>query len=83
MQITLKDKELQRHFDAISNGEFSEHLRLGDYVLCSIGLEVNFGEPWHPKDHYLRYCAHFYFDEFEQSKEEIVENQNPVFKNCL
>jgi hypothetical protein len=80
MQITLKDKELQRHLDAISNGEFSERLCEGKYSSCSIGIELHFGEPWNPKDHCLRYCAHLYFEEFEQSKEEILENQHYVWK---
>lgn len=76
MQITLKDKERQKAFDAISDGDFSRKLDEGEYSCISFGLEIYFGEPDNSKDCFNRYIAHLYYDEFDQSREEIIKNSN-------
>lgn len=68
MKYRLKDKELQKKLDEISNGDFSERLQEGVSKIAPV-VVFSFGESPYPESKH-RYMVSFRHDEIEQVEEE-------------
>lgn len=68
MKYQLKDKELQRKLDEISDGDFSERLQEGVSKIAPV-VVFSFGESPYPESKH-RFMVSFRHDEIEQVEEE-------------
>lgn len=68
MRYMLKDRELQRKLDEISNGDFSERLQEGVSKIAPV-VVFSFGESPYPEKRH-RYMVSFRHDEIEKVEEE-------------
>ena len=69
MKYRLKDRELQKRLDNISNGDFSRHLDSVENIDSLEGIRIYFGWPLNKSYFGYKFRASFLADELEQVPE--------------